>query len=99
MWVGTLSSISLSLSLSLPTWVLVYKCAVRRGVVSVIPDCTSNGGKIQAQAQAHTGIGYKVGPRLRELAPLRGQREPGGGIHAPWGPPFSRSTFSWSGEG
>ena len=28
-----------------------------------------------------TELGYKVGPRLRELAP-RGQREPGGGIHA-----------------
>ena len=29
----------------------------------------------------HYKLGYKVGPRLRELAP-RGQREPGGGIHA-----------------
>ena len=28
-----------------------------------------------------TELGYKVGPRLRELAP-HGQREPGGGIHA-----------------
>ena len=28
-----------------------------------------------------TEMGYEVGPRLRELAP-RGQREPGGGIHA-----------------
>ena len=30
--------------------------------------------------QAQVSIGYKLGPRLRELAP-RGQREPGGGIH------------------
>ena len=28
----------------------------------------------------HTELGYKVGPRLRELA-TRGQRESGGGIH------------------
>ena len=28
----------------------------------------------------YTGLGEKVGPRLRELAP-RIQREPGGGIH------------------
>ena len=28
-----------------------------------------------------TGLGEKVGPRLRDLA-LRIQREPGGGIHA-----------------
>ena len=27
-----------------------------------------------------TELGYEVGPRLRELAPL-GQREPGGGSH------------------
>ena len=37
-----------------------------------------------------TGIGKKVGPKLRELAP-RGQGEPGGGIRATQGPPFSRS--------
>ena len=29
-----------------------------------------------------TGLGERVGSRLRELAPPRGQREPGCGIHA-----------------
>ena len=29
----------------------------------------------------YTGLGKRVVPRLRELAPPRGQREPGGGIH------------------
>ena len=36
---------------------------------------------LKQEDNSPTGIGYKVGPRLRELAP-RGQREPGGGIHA-----------------
>ena len=34
-----------------------------------------------------------MGPRLRELAPPHGQREPGGGTHANYGPPFSRSLY------
>ena len=37
-----------------------------------------------------TGLGKRVVPRLRELAP-RGQREPGGGIHATLGPFYSPS--------
>ena len=38
-------------------------------------------------AYLYTGMGKKVVPRLRELAP-RGQRESGGGIHATYGPLF-----------
>ena len=34
-----------------------------------------------ADTEDCTELGYKVGPRLRELVP-HGQREPGGGIHA-----------------
>ena len=40
-----------------------------------------------------TELGYEVGPRLRVLAP-RGQREPGGGIHATQGPSFSPSLHA-----
>ena len=39
---------------------------------------------------ACTGLGKRVVPRLRELAP-RGQRESGGGIHATQGPLFCRA--------
>ena len=35
----------------------------------------------QTRTMYITELGYEVGPRLRDLAP-RGQREPGGGIHA-----------------
>ena len=37
-----------------------------------------------------TGLGFKVGPRLRELVP-RCQREPGRGIHATYRPLLSPS--------
>ena len=39
-----------------------------------------------------TELCYKLGHRLRELAP-RGQREPGGGIHAAYVPSFSPSLY------
>ena len=40
----------------------------------------------------NTEMVYEVGPRLRELMP-RGQREPGCGMHATYGPPYSPSLY------
>ena len=54
--------------------VLDSDCCSRR------PHCMSPHLTFRAQ-----GLGKRVGPRLRELAPC-GQREPGGGTHATWGP-------------
>ena len=36
-----------------------------------------------------------AGPRLHEFVP-RGQREPGGGIHATYVPPVSRSLYTYT---
>ena len=62
---------------SSPPW--MHKCrvvALVRGDPVVPVVVVTDGNKPR-----HTEMGYKVGPRLHELAP-RGQRKPVGGIHA-----------------
>ena len=44
----------------------------------------------QSALTTDTELGYKVDPMLRKLEPC-GQREPGGGIYATKGPPYSPS--------
>ena len=49
--------------------------------VGIVVGLVINFINLHTDFQVQTELGYEVGPRLCELAP-RGQREPGGRIHA-----------------
>ena len=52
--------------------------------------------KSLSRMQSYTGLGYKVGPRLREYFRQVGPEVIGNSrnrVHQTWGPPFSRALF------